>query len=242
MISFKQFIAEIDKGLDTNWQDGGIKITLQDVLDIADEPIEIDPNELKHLLIQTNRDPARVQAADLQYPLVVATKGSQYTKILDGQHRLMKALQAEVPVKVRVLNLDTAPEEYQQMFENILVKEGWLDKLQVALDVIGFEPTVGTVADASNAVISALRSAAAIARRDGDTAKQHAIDAGISAISMIPFGDVAKIAKLRKFRKPLTTGLRRVKSVGKKAQADRRRQSAKQIASYGTAGVTTAPA
>jgi len=126
--------------------------------------------------------------------------------------------------------------------EYYIIKEGWLDKLQVALDVIGFEPTVGTAADASNSVISALRSAAAIARRDGDTAKQHAIDAGISAISMIPFGDVAKIAKLRKVRKPLTTALRGVKSVGKKAQADRRRQSAKQIASYGTAGITPATA
>ena len=87
--------------------------------------------------------------------------------------------------------------------EYYIIREGWLDKLQVALDVIGFEPTVGTAADASNSVISALRSAAAIARRDGDTAKQHAIDAGISAISMIPFGDVAKIAKLRKVRNHL---------------------------------------
>ena len=30
--------------------------------------------------------------------------------------------------------------------EYYIIKEGWLDKLQVALDVIGFEPTVGTVA------------------------------------------------------------------------------------------------
>ena len=65
MISFKQHVAEQDIGLDTTWQDGDIKITLQDVLDIADEPIEIDPNELEPLLIKTKRDPARVQAADL---------------------------------------------------------------------------------------------------------------------------------------------------------------------------------
>ena len=125
-------------------------------------------------------------------------------------------------------------------WENVLVKEGWLDKLQAALDVIGFEPTVGTAADASNSVISALRSAAAIARRDGDTAKQHAIDAGISAISMIPFGDVAKIAKLRKFRKPAVKAARLAKDAGKGIQTRRRRQSAKQIASFGTAGITPA--
>ena len=112
-------INEQDTGLDTIWQDGDVKITIKDVLKMTDEPIEIDPNELNHLLIKTKRDPARVQAADLKYPLVVTSKGGQYTKILDGQHRLMKALQAEVLVKVRVLNLDNAPEEYQQMFENL---------------------------------------------------------------------------------------------------------------------------
>ena len=31
--------------------------------------------------------------------------------------------------------------------EYYIIKEGWLDKLQLALDVIGFEPTVGTVID-----------------------------------------------------------------------------------------------
>ena len=35
MISFKQFIAEIDKGLDTNWQDGDIKIDQQFIYDYS---------------------------------------------------------------------------------------------------------------------------------------------------------------------------------------------------------------
>ena len=116
MIPFKQYIAEQDIGLDTTWQDGDIKITLQDVLDIADEPIEIDPNELKPLLIKTERDPARVQAADLEYPVVVTTLNGQYTSILDGQHRIVKALDNGVSIKARVLNLDNAPEKFLQMF------------------------------------------------------------------------------------------------------------------------------
>ena len=130
MIPFKQYIAESDYGvqewppigpgnaigLDTDWQDGDSKITLQDVLDIADEPIEIDPNELKPLLIKTERDPARVQAADLEYPIVVTTLNGQYKNILDGQHRVVKALQNKVSIKARVLNLDNAPEEFQQVF------------------------------------------------------------------------------------------------------------------------------
>ena len=122
MISFKQYVAEQDIGLDTTWQDGDIKITLQDVLDIADEPIEIDPNELEPLLIKTKRDPARVQAADLQYPVVVTTLNGQYKNILDGQHRVVKALTKKVSIKARVLNLDNAPEKYRQMFVDVFDK------------------------------------------------------------------------------------------------------------------------
>ena len=116
MMNFKQYVAEQDIGLDTTWQDGDIKITLQDVLDIADAPIEIDPNELKPLLIKTERDPARVQAASLEHPIVVTTVNGQYKSILDGQHRVVKALQNKVSIKTRILNLDTAPEKFQYMF------------------------------------------------------------------------------------------------------------------------------
>ena len=47
-----------------------------------------------------------------------------------------------------------------------------LDKLQLALDVAGIEPTVGTVADGTNAIISALRLASAAARKDKDAANK----------------------------------------------------------------------
>ena len=110
-----------------------------------------------------------------------------------------------------------------------LYQEGWLDKLQLALDVIGFEPTVGTAADASNAVISALRAGSAAARGKGDLAKQHTIDAGISAISMVPFGDVVKIFKLRKARRVAMKGARAAKAQGKRTQAKRRRESGRKL-------------
>ncbi len=111
-----QLIWEAFWDEETYWQDGDVKISIKDVIEIAGKPKPVHPKELKHLLIQTARDPARIQAADLTFPLLVTTKGGQYTKILDGQHRLMKALQEKLPVSVRVLNLDDAPEEFQQMF------------------------------------------------------------------------------------------------------------------------------
>ena len=57
------------------------------------EPIEIDPNDLKHLLTRTKHDQSRVDAADLRYPILVSTENGKYKKILDGQHRVAKALQ-----------------------------------------------------------------------------------------------------------------------------------------------------
>ncbi len=85
----------------------------------------------------------------------------------------------------------------------------YTDIVQGALDIAGLEPTIGTAADATNAIISTLRAAIA---KETDTRKKHLLNAGISAVSMLPFGDVAKLAKLRSIRKPLTKGLKSVKA------------------------------
>ena len=90
-----------------------------------------------------------------------------------------------------------------------------VDKIQTALDVAGFEPTLGTAADAANTIISGLRAALS---KESDERKKHIINAGISAISMIPFADVIKILKLRKFRpfaKLAVKGARNLKDTSK---------------------------
>ena len=71
------------------------------------------------------------------------------------------------------------------------------DKLQLGLDVAGIEPTVGTIADGANVVISVVRGLNAAYEGERDQTKRHAINAAISAVSLIPFGDVAKLLKLR---------------------------------------------
>lgn len=97
-----------------------------------------------------------------------------------------------------------------------------IDKIQAALDVIGFEPTVGTTADAANTIISSLRAALS---KESDERKKHIINAGISAISMIPFADVIKLLKLRKF-KPLAKlaikGARSLKTTGQNLKTTNR--------------------
>ena len=72
-----------------------------------------------------------------------------------------------------------------------------VDKLQLALDLIGIEPSVGTIADAANIVISLGRMLNNARKKETSEVKRHAINAGISAISLIPLGDVAKLLKIR---------------------------------------------
>ena len=91
-------------------------------------------------------------------------------------------------------DLQLLAERYESI---VVVESNAIDKLQGALDVVGFIPGVGVgeVADASNTVISGLRAALA---KEPDERKRHIINAGISAISLLPFADVIKVLKLRK--------------------------------------------
>ena len=110
---------DISKGISTRWQDGDIDISLRDILKyLKNEPvINIEPKKLKHALIKVNRDPARVQAADLNYPMIVTKVSGKFKKILDGQHRLVKAItNNESTVKIKVLDINSAPDDYREMF------------------------------------------------------------------------------------------------------------------------------
>ena len=115
MKSFKDFFNE-GTGAGTNWVDGDVEITLQDILELSSEPEQVDPSIFEPLLINVSRDPERVDNADLSFPIVVSTRGGKPKKILDGQHRIVKAIKNKQPIQVRYLDLDTAPEHFQQMF------------------------------------------------------------------------------------------------------------------------------
>jgi len=114
MNTFKQYFE--NSGLDTGWQDGDVNITLRDVLSLASDPVNVDPSQFEQLLIDVSRDEDRIDGADLRYPIVVSTRGGKPYKILDGQHRVVKAIKFNQSVQVQYLDLDQAPEEYQHMF------------------------------------------------------------------------------------------------------------------------------
>ena len=126
-------------------------------------------------------------------------------------------------------DLNLIAEQYDVVCEERR-KRNAIDNLQTALDVIGFDPIfqVGTTADIVNVIISTLRSGLALAKSENDIAKEHAINAAISGISLIPFADVIKILKLRKLgklAKPATklavAGGKAAKVYGKKKKLER---------------------
>jgi hypothetical protein len=94
-----------------------------------------------------------------------------------------------------------------------------LNTLQTALDIAGLEPTIGTGADALNSIISGFRAAQS---KTSDEKKKHLINAGISAISMIPFADVVKLLKNKPARKLAVKGARMIKNSVKAAKTPQR--------------------
>jgi len=117
---FENFEQPEGTGKETFWEaerDGEtIRLTLDDVLDYLDNGFEMDPKEVEHLLINSERDPSRVEASDLKYPVILLSSGGEIKSILDGQHRVVKALQNDEMIRVRILDLDTAPDKFNKIF------------------------------------------------------------------------------------------------------------------------------
>lgn len=117
---FESFEQPEGTGTDTFWEaeiDGDtVRVTFSDVMQYLDNGFEIDPNKIKDLLIDVERDINRVDAADLNYPIVLVKYQGKFISILDGHHRVVKALRDGVDVKVKVLDLDLSPESWKKIF------------------------------------------------------------------------------------------------------------------------------
>ena len=97
--------------------------TIQHILDMIDEPKETNLSDLENnsfyqrykgwdgrldgLSSHYKTRFERIKKVDLKYPIIVATKKGQYGQIIDGHHRILKAIQSNLSViKIRAVNLD----------------------------------------------------------------------------------------------------------------------------------------
>ena len=90
----------------TSWEDEqGNRTTIQEVLeDLRDEPvISLEVASLTHLR-RTTTEPDRKEKADLSFPIVVTAKDGKFQSILDGNHRLQKAIDhGETYISAKIL-------------------------------------------------------------------------------------------------------------------------------------------
>ena len=90
----------------TFWEDDqGNRTTIQEVLeDLRDEPvISLEVASLTHLR-RTTTEPDRKEKADLSFPIVVTAKDGKFQSILDGNHRLQKAIdKGETHISAKIL-------------------------------------------------------------------------------------------------------------------------------------------
>jgi len=104
--------AVVEGGTETSWSDGTEKITLQDILELTKHIKQINlpiNDNLKSKLIHWEGNPEEIErinqvTVSTQFPiLIIVDEQGQIKSILDGNHRLHKAIQSQaktIPAKL----------------------------------------------------------------------------------------------------------------------------------------------
>ena len=117
--NWREYITEDWRA--TSWENDDEKVTIGDVLDyLEDAVVDIDVLELSQQLPSLPTQGAeRIAAANLEFPIIVVKSGGQYRYVLDGNHRLQKAInQKAESIKAKILDLDNpkTPDVFKKMF------------------------------------------------------------------------------------------------------------------------------
>ena len=117
-----------DNWAETSWEDTTkdgklVKVTLSDLLTFSEDvPVsELNVKDLESIALHKNKTDEEtlknIQKANLEYPILVLNKPSGKKSILDGHHRLQKAIVNKIPkIKAKVLNISDMPEDWRWLF------------------------------------------------------------------------------------------------------------------------------
>ena len=123
----KNFIRKIlrESWENTGWETDTEKITIQDVLNylsnhtVHDIPVQYIVDTLGNTFTSVQTEPERILKADLSYPIVIVKKNGKLSYVLDGNHRMTKAIDiGEDTIKTKVLDLDNpnVPPVFKELF------------------------------------------------------------------------------------------------------------------------------
>ncbi len=104
------------RGVDTKWESSKGVITLLELLDYASKEVTMNAKVFEALLPNAKRQEERIEEADLAYPILVSVDKGEPKVIMDGQHRVVKALRRGEDVRVRFLDLMTLPPKIKEIF------------------------------------------------------------------------------------------------------------------------------
>ena len=119
--NWRKYLKE-DWRTETDWtSEDEEKITLGDVVDyLGDETDPINVSEFSQQLPPLpTRGAKKIANASLDYPIIIVKSSGQYRFVLDGNHRLQKAIDQGVEnIKAKILDLDNpeTPEVFKRMF------------------------------------------------------------------------------------------------------------------------------
>ena len=118
--NWREYITEDWR--DTSWKNDEDEVTIGEVVDyLGDKTVDINVLELSQQLPSLPTQGAeRVAAASLEYPIIVVKRDGQYQYVLDGNHRLQKAIDEEIEsIKAKILDVSAeaeTPERFKKMF------------------------------------------------------------------------------------------------------------------------------
>ena len=127
--NWKRFIAESWR--DTSWENDEDKVTLGEIDDfLGDKTVDINVLELsKQIPALPTRGKERVAAASLDFPIIVVKKDGQFKYVLDGNHRLQKAINSHedpsistvetIEAKILDVSSEETPERFRKMFGGV---------------------------------------------------------------------------------------------------------------------------
>jgi len=102
----------------TRWTNGDVTVHITELIDfLGPSWHQIKISDFPKKL--TSTDPHRVNEANLEYPIIVLKHRGTYRYILDGNHRLQKAIDKKnITIKAKILDLDNpkTPEKYKELF------------------------------------------------------------------------------------------------------------------------------
>jgi len=119
--NWNKFINENKSWRDTSWETDEEKVTLGEIDDfLGNKTVDLNVLELSNQIPPLpTRGEERVAAASLEFPIIVVRKGGDFKYVLDGNHRLQKAINQKVEtIKAKILDLGSpdTPKTFKRMF------------------------------------------------------------------------------------------------------------------------------